>query len=125
RLEAAEAKVERALALRAVKRLQHAYGHYSEVGLWHDFADLFSDDAIGHYPHGDLGKEEIRILFLDEVGEGMLGLAEGRLYPHMVLTPVVTLADVGRSANARWRIVAMLGRYGGSASWSRGVYENA
>ena len=31
----------------------------------------------------------------------------------------------GKSAKARWRIVAMLGGYGGSASFARGVYENA
>ena len=42
RLAAAAALTERLEAVRAVKRLQHAYGHYSELGLWHDFADLFS-----------------------------------------------------------------------------------
>src|SRR5262249_49357075 len=40
RVDAAAALTERLKAVRAVKRLQHAYGHYSEVGLWHDFADL-------------------------------------------------------------------------------------
>ena len=125
RVAAAGTAAERLEAIRAVKRLQHAYGHYSELGLWHDFADLFSDDAVGHYPHGDLGKEEIRRLFVEEVGQGMLGLAEGRLYPHIVFTPVVTLAADGQSAKARWRIAAMLGGYGRSASWARGVYENA
>ena len=37
RLEALTGRVE---AISAIKRLQHAYGHYSELGLWHDFADL-------------------------------------------------------------------------------------
>ena len=46
RLEALTARVE---AISAIKRLQHAYGHYSELGLWHDFADLFADTGIGHY----------------------------------------------------------------------------
>lgn len=46
RLEALTARVE---AISAIKRLQHAYGHYSELGLWHDFADLFADSGIGHY----------------------------------------------------------------------------
>ncbi len=125
RIAAAAASAERLEAIRAVKRVQHAYGHYSEFGLWHDFADLFSDDAIGHYPHGDLGREEIRRLFVEEVGQGMLGLAEGRLYPHIVMTPVVTLSPDGQSARGRWRIVAMLGGYGGNATWARGVYENS
>ncbi|HEY3516359.1 MAG TPA: nuclear transport factor 2 family protein [Gammaproteobacteria bacterium] len=125
RLAAAAALAERLEAVRAVKRLQHAYGHYSELGLWHDFADLFSDTAVGHYTQGDLGKEEIRKLFVEQVGQGILGLADGRLYPHIALSPVITLSPDGQSARARWRIVAMLGGYGGGASFARGVYENA
>jgi hypothetical protein len=125
RIEALTSNVARAESVRAVKRLQHAYGHYSEVGLWYDFADLFSEDAVGHYPAGDLDKEAIRSLFFDEVGQGRLGLAEGRLYPHINLTPVVTLGADGMTARARWRVVAMLGGYGGNATWAYGVYENA
>ena len=56
RLAAAAALTDRLEAVRAVKRLQHAYGQYAEFGLWHDLADLFSKDAVGHYPAGDLGK---------------------------------------------------------------------
>jgi len=125
RLDSATALSERLKAVRAVKRLQHAYGHYSEVGLWHDFADLFGDTAVGHYTQGDLGKEEIRKLFVEQVGQGIVGLADGRLYPHIALSPVITVAADGKSAKARWRIVAMLGGYGGTASFARGVYENA
>jgi hypothetical protein len=125
RIEAAAGLTQRLQAVRAVKRLQHAYGHYSEVGLWHDFADLFADTAVGHYVQGDLGREEIRTLFIEQVGQGILGLADGRIYPHIALSPVITIAADGQSAKARWRIVAMLGGYGGNASFARGVYENA
>ena len=43
RVDRLEAMTERVEAISAIKRLQHAYGHYSELGLWHDFADLFAD----------------------------------------------------------------------------------
>src|SRR5262245_8645282 len=125
RIRNAEALAQRLNAVRSVKRLQHAYGHYSEVGLWHDFADLFGDTAVGHYTQGDLGKEDIRKLFVEQVGQGIVGLADGRIYPHIALSPVITLAPDGKSAKARWRIVAMLGGFGGNASFARGVYENA
>ncbi len=125
KLEWLEAGIRNAEAVRAVKRLQHAYGHYSEMGLWHDFADLFADSGIGHYPHGDLGKESIRRLFLEEVGGGKLGLDKGRLYIHFMMEPVVTLSPDGKSARGRWRILAMMGSYGKSAFWAGGVYENA
>jgi hypothetical protein len=66
----------------------------------------------------------IRQLFFEQVGQGKLGLAEGRIYPHILFQPVVTLAPDGRTAQGRWRILAMLGGYGGSATWYSGVYEN-
>ena len=125
RLERLDARVDRAEAIRAVKRLQHAYGQYSEVGLWHDLADLFADAAVGHYPAGVLtGKASIHDLFFDEVGQGRLGLADGRLYPHIVLQPIVTLAPDGLTAHGRWHVLALLGGYGAGATWVGGLYEN-
>lgn len=119
-----ETMTQRVEALSSIKRLQHAYGHYAELGLWHDFADLFADTGIGHYTQGALDREGIRSLFLKEVGGGRLGLADGRIYPHISMQPVITLAADGQSAKGRWHIMAMLGGYERSASWSGGVYEN-
>jgi len=124
RVDRLEALTQRVEAISAIKRLQHAYGHYSELGLWHDFADLFADTGIGYYTQGALDREGIRALFLKEVGGGRLGLADGRIYPHISMQPVVTLAADGQSGKGRWHIMAMLGGYGRSASWSGGVYEN-
>jgi SnoaL-like domain len=124
RVNRLEALIDRVEAISAIKRLQHAYGHYSELGLWHDFADLFADTGIGHYTQGALDREGIRALFLKEVGGGQLGLADGRIYPHISMQPVVTLAADGQSGKGRWHIMAMLGGYGRSASWAGGVYEN-
>src|SRR6185503_12028439 len=124
RVDRLQALTERVEAVSAIKRLQHAYGHYSELGLWHDFADLFADSGIGHYTQGALDREGIRALFLKDVGGGQLGLADGRIYPHISMQPVVTLAADGQSGKGRWHIMAMLGGYERSASWAGGVYEN-
>jgi len=124
RVDRLEALTQRVEAISAIKRLQHAYGHYAELGLWHDFADLFADTGIGHYTQGALDREGIRALFLKEVGGGRLGLADGRIYPHISMQPVVTLAADGQTAKGRWHIMAILGGYERSASWSGGVYEN-
>ena len=43
-------------SVRAIKRLQYAYGHYVELGLWNDFADLFTEDAVTNYQQGARGK---------------------------------------------------------------------
>ena len=124
RIDRLEALTERVEAISAIKRLQHAYGHYSELGLWHDFADLFADTGVGHYTQGALDREGIRALFLKEVGGGQLGLADGRIYPHISMQPVVTLNADGQSGKGRWHIMAMLGGFGRSASWAGGIYEN-
>ena len=97
RVDRLDALTQRVEAVSAIKRLQHAYGHYSELGLWHDFADLFADTGIGHYTQGALDREGIRALFLKDVGGGQLGLADGRIYPHISMQPVVTLAADGQS----------------------------
>ncbi len=124
RIESLQAHIETIESIRAIKRLQYAYGHYVEFGLWNDFADLFAADAVTNYQSGVRGKDAIRRLFFDKVGQGKLGLSEGRIYPHILFQPVITLAPSGRTAQGRWRILAMLGRYGGSATWYSGVYEN-
>ena len=124
RIDRLEALTERVEAVSAIKRLQYAYGHYSELGLWHDFADLFADSGIGHYTQGDLDREGIRALFLKEVGQGQLGLADGRIYPHISMQPVITIAPGGQAGRGRWHIMAMLGGYQRGASWAGGVYEN-
>ncbi|HET8699229.1 MAG TPA: nuclear transport factor 2 family protein, partial [Gammaproteobacteria bacterium] len=118
-------QVRQAEALRAIKRLQAAYGHYAEFGLWNDFAELFADEGVGHYAQGPMvGRDAIRKLFFEQVGQGRLGLADGRIYPHIVFQPVVTLDPGGRTARGRWRVLALLGGYGGNATWVGGVYEN-
>lgn len=124
RVERLQSQIESVESLHAIKRLQYAYGHYVEFGLWNDFADLFAADAITNYQSGVRGKNAIRQLFFEQVGQGKLGLAEGRIYPHILFEPVITLAPSGRSAKGRWRILAMLGGYGRSATWYSGVYEN-
>ncbi len=124
RLHRLESRVESAEAIRNIKRLQYAYGHYAEFGLWNDLADLFAENGVGHYPSGTLGKDAIRKLFLTDIGKGKLGLVDGMFYPHFMLEPVVTLAPGGKAAKGRWRVLAMLGNFGSNAVWAGGIYEN-
>ena len=63
RVERLQAHIESIESLRAIKRLQSAYGHYVELGLWNDFADLFTEDAVTNYQQGARGRAEVRKLF--------------------------------------------------------------
>ncbi|MET0291282.1 MAG: nuclear transport factor 2 family protein [Steroidobacteraceae bacterium] len=123
-LEQLETAVVRAEDVRAIKKLQRAYGYYADRGLWDDLADLFTDDATANYPSGGFdGNASIRAMFVQNLGQGKTGLAEGRVYNHTILQPVVDLAPEGATATGRWRVLGMLGRYGGTATWADSLYR--
>lgn len=125
RLGQLEDRLHKAEALRDIKRLQYSYAHYAESGLWMDLGDLFATNGVAHYVQGDYrGPEALRQFYLKELGRGQMGLADGRIYPHIMIQPVVTVAGDGRTAKGRWHVIAMLGSYGTSASWAGVVYEN-
>ena len=125
RLTQIEMRLHNAQALRDIKRLQYSYAHYAELGLWFDLGDLFATNGVAHYAQGDFrGPEDLRQFYLRELGRGQLGLAEGRVYPHIMIQPVVTVAEDGKTAKGRWHVIAMLGSFGASASWAGVVYEN-
>jgi len=119
-----ETAVVRAEDVRTLKNLQRAYGYYADRGLWDDLANLFADDAIANYPSGGFdGKASIRAMFVENLGQGKQGLAEGRIYNHTILQPVIDLAADGTTATGRWRVLGMLGRFGSSATWADSLYR--
>lgn len=124
KLERFEIDIVRAEDVRAIKKLQRAYGYYADRGLWNDLADLFAEDAVANYPSGGFdGNASIRAMFVQNLGQGREGLAEGRIYNHTILQPVVDLAADGATATGRWRVLGMLGRFGGSATWADSLYR--
>ena len=119
-----EADVVHGEDVNAIKELNRAYGYYVDGGLWDDVADLFADDAVANYPNGTwVGRDSIRAHLIQNLGGGRIGLGDGRLYIHTILQPVVHLDPGGLTARGRWRTLAMIGRFGGSAAWAEGVYE--
>jgi hypothetical protein len=109
----------------AIKRLQRAYGYYLDQKQWDALADLFAEEGTieigldGVY----VGKKRVR-QYLDALGAGTIGLKHGELSDHVILQPVITVAEDGRSAKGRWRAVIMNGQLGERAIWGEGVYEN-
>jgi hypothetical protein len=124
RLDLLEIAVVRAEDVRAIRKLQRAYGYYADRGLWDDLASLFAADAVANYPSGGFdGNASIRAMFVQNLGQGKPGLAEGRIYNHTILQPVVDLAPDGATATGRWRVLGMLGRFPGSATWADSLYR--
>jgi len=125
-IDALTLRVEKLEGVRAVKKLQRAFGYYVDRGLWGEAADLFAD-------HGSIeigidgvyrGKDRIRE-YLKRLHGGQEGLIYGQLNEWVTLQPAITVAADGRSATARWRDLGMLGQYKRHAEWRDGIYENA
>ena len=88
KLERFEIDIVRAEDVRAIKKLQRAYGYYADRGLWNDLADLFAEDAVANYPSGGFdGNASIRAMFVQNLGQGREGLAEGRLSDKVMNDP--------------------------------------
>src|SRR3569623_1484302 len=107
----------------AIENLQATYGYYFDKGLWDQAADLFSADGTFEYGQRGVyvGVPHIRramLLF------GPQGLAAGHLNTHMLLQPVITVAEDGKTAAARWQGMIQLAEPGQHGVWGVGVYEN-
>lgn len=126
RVATLQAHVQAAEDMRAIKRLQRAYGYYLDKGMWTDLVEFFTDDAVANYPAGVyVGKESLRRHLYLNVGNvplGQVGLGDGRLYNHMSVQPVIHLDPGGQTATGRWRAIAMFGSMGGGATWADGIY---
>jgi hypothetical protein len=122
RLETEAARIE---DVRALKRLQRAYGYYVDQGMWNQATDLFATQGtieIG-FDGVYVGQKRVR-QYLFALGGGREGLRRGELNEYLMLQPVVHVAADGLTAKARWRALIMTGQLGESAFWGEGVYEN-
>lgn len=125
-IDALTQRVEKLEGIRAVKKLQRAFGFYVDRGLWGEAADLFTDSGTieigldGVYVGRDRIEEYLRRLH-----GGQEGLIYGQLNEWITLQPAINVAEDGRSATARWRDHGMLGQYKQHAEWRDGIYENS
>jgi hypothetical protein len=106
-----------------IENLQRIYGFYIDKGQWSDAASLFASDGEFTIQGRGTWRNPARILeYLRAVGPE--GLQSGRLYDHMQLQPVTSVAADGKTARGRWHLFAQLAQHGRFAEWETGVYEN-
>ncbi|MEO6338582.1 MAG: nuclear transport factor 2 family protein [Caulobacteraceae bacterium] len=107
----------------AIENLQGAYGFYIDKKLWDQVADLFGADAS--YEIGQngvfLGQPHIRE-YLHSLGPK--GLQDGDLFNHIQMAPVINVSPDGRTAKGRWQVLTQAGKFGKTAMWAAGIYEN-
>ena len=116
----------RAQSIRDVKTLQIAFSQFAEYGLWTEMAGLFATNAVWEETGNPTlhGRAAVAHHLLVDVGAGQLGLPVAALHAELFMSPVVTLSPDGRTAQARWQTLSMLGRLGGDARWEGGMEDD-
>ncbi|HYK26215.1 MAG TPA: nuclear transport factor 2 family protein, partial [Steroidobacteraceae bacterium] len=117
------ARVQRLDDERAIENLQRSYGFFVDKALWQATADLFTDEGTLEIGGRGVFAGKARVLEYLRWLEPK-GLVRNKLFDHMQLQPIVTVAPDGASARGRWRFFAQVGEFGKSALWGLGTYEN-
>lgn len=126
-------------AASAIRSLHHKYGYYLDKCLYDEVVELFSTDGEVVFLGGTYrGREGIERLYLRRFRErftgGHNGPIPGFLLDHIMMQDVVTVADDGRSAQARFRCLMQAGTHESHPEvaertsfrqwWEGGLYEN-
>lgn len=110
--------------VKAIERLQQAYGYYVSERMGTEASALFSESPMASIEIGHsgvyLGRERIRA-FLNRGGER---LKPGEIQEAPLFQGVVHVAPDGKTAKGRWRAMIMSGTYGEDGAWVEGPYEN-
>lgn len=94
-----------------------------DKALWNQAADLFTEDGTLEIGGRGVFRGRERVLEYLRWLEPQ-GLTRGKLFEHIQLQPIVTVAPGGAAAQGRWRFFAQVGEYRTYAMWGLGTYEN-
>lgn len=124
KLASLQKQVELLEDVKAIERLQQAYGYYISEGMGEEAADLFSDSPTASIELGlqgvYVGKERIRAFLTHESNR----LKDGEIREAPIMQGVIHVAPDGRTAKARWRTLVMGGMHGEDGTWAEGPFEN-
>jgi hypothetical protein len=112
------AKVEDLRSIREIKRLQAEWGYDAMAGDWKAMAALGAPYVEIVLPEGNtVGREAVEGWLRQRMGQGVDGIAAGRLNARIWFSPVITLSAEGDRATGRWKHLALTGEAGKSADW--------
>jgi len=124
-LALAELQVARVKDFHELENLEGAYGYYLDKNLWNNLADLFAQDGSMELAQRGVykGNKRVREFLFAVFGRGQEGPVAGRLGNHVQMQPVIHVADDGRTAKVRLRMMQQLS-FGPRASMGASIYEN-
>ncbi|MEP7353440.1 MAG: nuclear transport factor 2 family protein [Acidobacteriota bacterium] len=108
RLDRLEVGIERAEAIRSIKRLQSTYHGYLDNGLWSEITELLAANATADFAGTKFtGKAAITQHLMQEAGRTENGLASDQLNTHLLMQPIINLGPDGKTAQGTWHDLAM------------------
>ncbi|CAI4213193.1 unnamed protein product [Parascedosporium putredinis] len=125
--------VARLESVRAIKDVQKSFAQLAQFGQWRAMADLFAAEGEVRWGRGgtlDLadadvvrGPNAVEEWLRADAG-AMDGAGAGSLNAHLTEEPLVSLAENGTFARARWQVLRLMGDGAGATRIQGGVYEN-
>jgi hypothetical protein len=138
RLQQMQKQIARLEDTHAVRTLHFKYGYYIDMCLYEEAVDLFADDCELNFLNGVyLGKAGARRLYVEWFQKlftnGHNGPIHGFLLDHLQLQDIVDVADDGKTAFGRFRVLMAGGQHHSKQPrvanfpdqcWEAGIYEN-
>lgn len=124
-----EKRIERQESIKAIERLQFAFGYYQDRFFYDQVANLFASNATMQL-NGDVwtGSKGVRRFWTGYFGkvfaEGAKGPVAGKLLDLPQWQEVITVADDGKTAVGRFRSVGRLAFYRDREFWVSGIFLN-
>lgn len=122
--EALVNRVEALKDIRAIEKLQRAYGYYVDKAMWQDVSDLFGEESTLEIGGRGVFLGKKRVLEYMGIGLGPSGPQEGQIINHQQFQGIVTLAPDGQRARGRWRAFVIGGSPWAAVNWGDVTYEN-
>lgn len=126
RVAALTQKIDRLDDQRQIEILQRTYGYYVDKNLWHQIADLYTQDGTLEIGGRGVFVGRARALqYLEWLGKPRPGL----LYDHTQMQPIVDVSPDGQTARGRWRALVFGGGFtaggqSGASILGDCIYEN-
>jgi hypothetical protein len=130
RYEELQKRIERAESIKAIERLQNAYGYYQDRFLFKEIPVLFTakqprviwQDGVWE---GRAGLQRFWLGYLSEtLSGGTNGPVAGRLFDMPQWQGVITVAPDNKTAHGRFRTTGKVAKHRDHEYWISAVYEN-
>lgn len=120
----AETALARAAAFDAIENISSAIGNYLNDSKWYDLSRLFTTDGWRKSPSAGYYQGRDRIWQMQVTRNGPMRRPRAFIPLHLRIQPVIHLAQDGRTAKLRTRLLQFNSAHASEGSLTAGMYED-